>query len=56
MVFNQIYLNEGMLPKHTYIHINIYTYIYIYIYTYEHVHLRGAYDNVPDFFSYGHFY
>ena len=43
IIFNEICINEEMLPKYTYIYIYIYTYIstyiniYVYIYIYVHI-------------------
>ena len=34
IIFNEICINEEMLPKYTYIHIYIYIYTYIYIEVY----------------------
>ena len=34
IVFNEICINEEMLPKHTHTHTHTYIYIYIYIYIY----------------------
>ena len=38
-MFNEICINEEMLPKHTYIHIYIYIYIYIYINIYIYIYI-----------------
>ena len=37
IMFNEICINEEMLPKYTYIYIYIYTHMYTHVYVYVHL-------------------
>ena len=49
LLFNQTYLNEGLLPNYTHTHMHIHTYIYIHIYIYIYIYIKITLKSVTDF-------